>query len=94
MQLLGYTTNETLKNLGSVTIFFIVYALKLVFLGILKTYRHMYGNNNKFQKLYTSLKKSLFFYEFFMIILEGYFMVIISIYLQFDDTYTFKDLES
>jgi hypothetical protein len=29
-----------------------------------------------------------------MIILEGYFMVIISIYLQFDDTYTFKDLES
>lgn len=39
MQLLGYTSNQTLDNLDSITIFFIVYILKLVFLGFLKAIR-------------------------------------------------------
>ena len=43
MQLLGYTSNQILHNLGSVTIFFIVYVIKLFFLGLLKTVRLQYG---------------------------------------------------
>ena len=81
MQLLGYTTNETLDNLGSVTIFFIVYVLKLLFLGLLKGYRNLYGNNRKYQKTYIGLKRSLFFYEFFMIIIEPYIEYLIAGYL-------------
>jgi hypothetical protein len=87
MQLLGYTTNETLKNLGSITIFFIVYALKIAFLAVLKMIRNLYGNNHKFQSVYTSLKKSLFFYEFFMIIIEPYIEYLIAGYMQFGYEY-------
>ena len=87
MQLLGYTSNETLKNLGSITIFFIVYLMKIVFLGALKMYRNRYGNNHKFHHLYHSLKKSLFFYEFFMIIIEPYIEYLIAGYMQFGYEY-------
>ena len=48
MQLLGYDSNQTLDNLDSITIFLVVYILKVIFLLGLKVVRYGYGNNHKF----------------------------------------------
>ena len=77
----------------SFSIFWFFYAIKLLPFLYVWCYRKQYGQNETYPKLYRYLKKTLFFQEFFLIILEGYLMVLISTYLQFDSTYTFKDLE-
>jgi hypothetical protein len=81
MQLLGYDSNQTLDNLDSITIFLVVYILKVIFLLGLKVVRNGYGNHLKYQSTFVKLKKSLFFYEFFLIVLEPYIEYLIAGYM-------------
>ena len=77
-KLLGYTSVQTLYNLGSITTFMIFYLLRVIFLFGLKLYRTPYGNQNKLQKMYVHLKRNVFFEEFFYLLIEPYIEYLIS----------------
>jgi hypothetical protein len=87
MSLLGYDSNAVLDNLDSITIFFLVYLAKVVLVGGLKIYRNKYGNGRKFQGFYIRLKRNLFFYEFYLIIIQPYIEYLIGGYMQFGYDY-------
>ena len=87
MSLLGYDSNAVLDNLDSITIFFLIYLAKVVLVGGLKIYRNKYGNGRKFQSFYARLKRNLFFYEFYLILIEPYIEYLIGGYMQFGYSY-------
>lgn len=81
MEDLGYSTHNSIVNLGSLGLFSFFYLCKVLFyLILLIPFVACYGNK-KLLKWAKKLKKDLFFSEFISITLEGYFEFLIAAYL-------------
>jgi len=76
-------------------IFIFFYLGEIVLLIALKCTRLSYGNQQRCEKLYKHLLSNLFFYEFWMIVLEPYIVFLVSGFLQYEklDGFTDRDKE-
>jgi hypothetical protein len=83
-RLLGYTSDQVLYNIRFISFFIVFYFARIIFCAGLKIYRTPVGNQRKLQKMYTSLKRSLFFEEFFYLIIEPFICYVIAGSIQFD----------
>jgi len=77
---LGYETHNEILNLGSLAIFLFVYVLK-VLLYLLLLPISLY--KPRIKQAVEKLKEGLFFSELISLLLEAYFEMLISTYLQF-----------
>jgi hypothetical protein len=94
MQLLGYSSTDIMQNLGSITIFIFFYLGEIVVLAALKCTRLSYGNQRRCEKLYKHLLQNLFFFEFWMIVLEPYIVFLFSGFLQYEKLNGFTDRDA
>ena len=76
---LGYETHNQLLNLGSLAIFLWFYLIKVILYLILMPCKMM---SPRVEKLMAFLRKGLFFNELVGLLIESYFEMLISTYLQ------------
>ena len=97
MKMLGYKTRNVVHNLGSISIFWFLYFLKLLTLIGMKVFKVYYkkiaSNSEHFKMIYNHLFKVCFFQEFFLIIISLYLEYLIAGYLQYDRVKPFDDRE-
>ena len=75
---MGYETHNSLLNLGTISIFILLYFLALIFLLILKMIILKTGKGNS---IYSSIKKRLIFGLLISLLIEPYIELLISAYL-------------
>lgn len=75
---LGYETHNSILNLGSICIFTSIYFAKFGLLVLLKVIHFL---TNKGESLYKSLLNQLVFGEIITIVLEAYFEILVTSYL-------------
>ena len=81
MEDLGYSTHNSIVNLGSLGLFSFFYVVKVVLYIFLLIPIIAATKNKKLLKSAKKIKKDLFFTEFISITLEGYFEFLIAAYL-------------
>jgi hypothetical protein len=81
MENLGYSTHNSIVNLGSIGIFSFFYVCKVLFYFSILIPFILITKNRKALKWAKSIKHGLFFTEFISITLEGYFEFLIAAYL-------------
>ena len=77
---LGYESHNEILNLGSLAIFLFVYFLKVILFILLLPISSYSPKAKAFKE---KMKEGLFFSELISLLLEAYFEMLISTYLQF-----------
>ena len=94
MEDLGYSTHNSIINLGSIGLFSFIYLCKVVFYMLLLIPMVVITGSDKMLDWAQKIKNGLFFTEFISITLEGYFEFLISAYLNLYFPLTTTDGES
>ena len=81
MEDLGYSTHNSIINLGSLGLFSFIYVCKVVFYFLLLIPAVGLSRSNSLLEWAFKIKQKLFFTEFISITLEGYFEFLIAAYL-------------
>ena len=81
MEDLGYSTHNSIINLGSLGLFSFIYVCKVVFYFLLLIPAVGLSRSNSLLEWALKIKQDLFFTEFISITLEGYFEFLIAAYL-------------
>ena len=81
LQDLGYETVIALKNLGSIGTMLSLYALKLAITGVMAILVRVNGNK-RLKKYYTIFFNQVFFGDLFAILIDSYYEILISGYLE------------
>lgn len=88
MKMLGYKSRNVIGNLGSISIFWFLYFLKIFSLIFMKCFKTMrpktVSKMENYKKFYNIVFKQVFFQEFFLIIISLYFEYLIAGYLFYD----------
>ena len=96
MQDIGYESSQSLKNLGSLSIFTFLYFVKLVVLFFMRAMIQLtpVGQSKNFKKLYDSMVKTAFFSDILAILIDAYFEFLISGYQQHSEISKFSEIET
>ena len=88
MRMLGYKSRNIVGNMGSISIFWFLYFLKILSLIFMKCFkvwnRQAASKSENFKKIYNIIFKQCFFQEFFLIIISTYFEYLVAGYLFYD----------
>lgn len=78
LQDLGYESHVALQNLGSIGTIFTLYLVKVGIIGVLTPFT----KNETIKKMQQNLSQQAFFGDFFAIVIDSYYEILISGYLQ------------